>query len=364
MKHFKTYLILNYADWDVVKSSIPYIKENIKSDEIIVISSNKILDKDLCGCKFLDENEVLKTSCGLSYEAVKEYLVSLNALTKNTGWFFQQFIKFGLCRICTDDYYLVWDADTIPMNPIPFFDKKGRPYFNLKREYFSSYFVTIKNLFGIKKRTKESFISEHMIFNSSVMREMLDKIESNNNITGDSFWQKILWASDLHAPDPLKVDQRFFSEFETYGTYCDTFYPHLYKKRKLRTLRCGIDFLGDNPAIEVMDWAAKDFDTISFEKWGVPVPEFIELTKDSAYRKTMPFGASIKQFYKNKLHKNISDFNALQNRTYFDFFFNKRPAYRRKFKIEDTIINTSWGLFLYRFKESIKMKCRFVVFKF
>ena len=337
MKDFITYLILDCKTWEFAKRNIPYIKKNISSN-ITIISSKKILRKDLLGCAFIDENSLLPK---LSFNEVSSYIKKLGGDPKNTGWYLQQFLKLGLAKNCRDEYYLVWDADTIPLNPIDFFDKNGRPYFNLKREYFYSYFRTIKNLFNLKKGRPESFISEHMIFNSDVVREMLLKIEENNSILGENFWQKILNASELLAPDYVKTDQRFFSEFETFGTYCEHFHPKLYATRKLRTLRRGTDFLGKTPSDEILDWAAKDFDTISFEEWGTPIPEMTALTQDQSIREKKSFADTIRLFFKLEKKKIFEGFPKINHEKFrlfldtigstgFDFFFNKKCIYSKK----------------------------------
>lgn len=344
-KIFDIYLIVEQSSWNEVKNSLPYIRRNIDARKIFVVSSRKILDNDLCECEFLDEDEILE---GLSFEAVKGCLSSLDAFTNNTGWYLQQFIKLGISRICKNEYYLVWDADTIPLNPIPFFDKNGRPYLNLKREYFSVYFRTIENLLGLKKNRRESFISEHMLFKTDVVKRMLDEIESSRKFSGSSFWEKILYASDLHHYDFIKDDQRFFSEFETYGTYCLHYYPGLYAVRKLRTLRHGVDFLGKNVSGEILEWASKDFDTISFEKWGTPIPEMMKLVGSAEYRSKMSFADIIRLFFrqeKRKIFENFPHVNHKQfinffektiSKTYFDFFFSKKLAYKKRFHVGNT----------------------------
>ena len=348
---FDTYLILAAGDWKNVKNNIPYIQKNISCRNIYLVSSKKLQTEDLCGCIFVDEDEVLKEQYGLTFQAVKDYLESMGAMAQNAGWFFQQFIKLGLSKIIHDSYYLAWDGDTVPLNSLEFFDKNGRPYLNLKREYFSVYFRTIKNLFGINKITKESFISEHMLFNANLVQEMLAVIEENLTIDGTFFWQKILNASDLLHFDFIKDDQRFFSEFETFGTYCDYYAPKLYVKRKLRTLRHGADFLGLNPSKELMDWAAKDFDTISFEEWGVPIPEMMDFCNNPSHREKMTFANTIRLFFKKerrKIFENFPHINHEQFRNFFektvakmnfDFFFGKKLAYStRHLVFEDSLL--------------------------
>ena len=44
-------------------------------------------------------------------------------------------------RICKDEYYLLWDSNTIPIRPINMF-KNGHPLFDMKLEHHTQYFVT------------------------------------------------------------------------------------------------------------------------------------------------------------------------------------------------------------------------------
>lgn len=369
---FDLYLIFDKSSWNNVKKSIPYIKKNIKAKKIFLVSSESLLEEDLLGCDFLDENKILP---GLSYPLVKDFLKSLDAFESNTGWYLQQFIKLGISRICNDDFYLVWDGDTVPLNPIDFFDRNGHPFFNLKREYFSAYFKTLETLFGIKKSRRESFISEHMLFKTDIVREMLSKIEGNPEISGENFWQKILAAADLHHFDMIKTDQRFFSEFETYGTYAEHFYPGLYSVRKLRTLRHGADFLGHSPSEKILDWASADFDTLSFEKWGHPIPELVELSESDAYRAKTSFANTLRQFFRNERRKIFERFPRINHeqfvhffentisKTNFDFFFGKKCGFsKRNPYFEDSLLQHC--RFLYVTKCRIQRYWRLLTFHF
>ncbi|MEI3192244.1 MAG: DUF6492 family protein [Lachnospiraceae bacterium] len=50
-----------------------------------------------------------------------------------SGWYFQQFLKFGYAQVCEDEYYIVWDSDTVPLHPISHF-QDGKPVFTKKEE--------------------------------------------------------------------------------------------------------------------------------------------------------------------------------------------------------------------------------------
>ena len=60
------------------------------------------------------------------------------------------------------------------------------------------------------------------------MKEMIETIESNENIKGTTFWEKILNSIRLEH-----IQENSFSEFETYGTYMMTKHPDVYAYRKL-----------------------------------------------------------------------------------------------------------------------------------
>jgi hypothetical protein len=181
-----------------------------------------------------------------------------------TGWYYQQFLKMQYARICQDEYYMVWDGDTVPCQLFSMYTPDGKmPYLDLKTEYHEEYFKTITKLFpDMFKCIQKSFISEHMLFQTQIMREMLNAIESNAFIKGTAFYEKILYAVGQN-----KILGNNFSEFETYGTYVALRHPDAYRLRTWHSFRYGGAFFAPN-RIDEQDyaWLAKDFFAISFEK--------------------------------------------------------------------------------------------------
>ena len=160
------------------------------------------------------------------------------------------------------------------------FSEEGKPYLDWKREYFPSYFRTINALFPDMNKTVEmSFISEHMLFSTAIMNEMLKDIEQMENLTGSSFYERI-----LRSIDKDDLNSNGFSEFETYGTYVGYRYTHVYKLRRWYSYRnCGQYFGADDISEEEMDWLGKDFFAITFEKGHTPSPE-ASFLRDEKYR--------------------------------------------------------------------------------
>ena len=100
------------------------------------------------------------------------------------------------------------------------------------------------------------------MFSVKIMKEMLENLMRQPQLSGDSFWRRILSAvSDENLPGSG------FSEFETYGNYVMKYHPGAYELRTLKGLRKGAEFFGMTPTEAELQWAAKSYDTIAFERW-------------------------------------------------------------------------------------------------
>ena len=248
-----------HEDWEIAKISIDYIRKYIHPIKIIIIGNKKL--KSLVEAEnvdFIDEDTLYD---GLTLDIIRQLLYERIMDDSRAGWYFQQFLKMSYSFKCSLDYYLLWDADTIPLNNIELFDEMGTPYFHMKSEYNKSYFDTIFNLLCLPKKIKESFISEHMIIDKNIMKTMLKEIENNNKLSGCNFYEKIINSISLND-----LNKSGFSEFETYGTYVTTNFPQKYNIKKFNNvLRHGKRYFlfPDNDSL---CWASKSYKTISFEK--------------------------------------------------------------------------------------------------
>ena len=138
--------------------------------------------------------EIRKKISRLIIERGLNYAQVSLAIGKNVAYI-QQFIKMQFSRYTSDEYYLVWDSDTIPVKDIAMFSRTPpqKPYFDIKTEFHQPYFTTISKLFpDVKRQVNASFISEHMLINARYMREMIDEIENNTELQGENFQEKII----------------------------------------------------------------------------------------------------------------------------------------------------------------------------
>ena len=234
----------------------------------------------------IEENDLVE------FSQIKKIYEELRAETNqknpsSVNWYYQQFLKMAYSERCSDDYYLCWDSDTIPVRKIEMFSQDGTPYLDYKTEFQNSYFKTIERLFGFGKVIEKSFISEHMLFNKILMREMIGDIEKSNN-RGKNCWEKIIYSM---GADNLACG---FSEFETYGSWVAMNHTSEYKLRSWNSFR-NLSFFIDIKDLtrEDIEYLAADYHAVTFEKYQKTEPYFTELFRDKRYREKL----SPKQFY-------------------------------------------------------------------
>lgn len=258
-------------DASFVKHVIHYVKENIVGCENIYILTSKKnygklkFAKKIRNVELLDEDTLVPE---LNIETVHKYMKKKGAKRPyRVGWYFQQLLKYAFAKSqWAKEYYLAWDADTLPLNPIDFFDG-NQPLFTKKIENHEPYFITMNRLLGFGKLVDYSFIAEHMLFKASIVKELLHTIEDNAGLTGTSWVEKIMMACDFN-------DERgyLFSEFETYGNYCVKFYPDLYGIRQLNTFRAAGLIRGRHINAKILNRMAIDVSIASFEQHDAPFP--------------------------------------------------------------------------------------------
>ena len=287
----------------VLKVSLPYIRTNLDANSIKIIAN--VRDKqeiESIGAVFIDETSIYE---GMSLDSVMDIIKSICGETKRVGWYLQQFIKMSWCYKSTDSYYVVFDADTIPLHHINYISD-NKYLLTQKMEYHKPYFDTIDRLFNgtVKRQIEGSFIAENMIIDTSIMKEMLDEISNNEDLRGNNFYEKILYAIN-----PKDILGSGFSEFETYGNYIMSKYPDKVKIRKLKTLREAMQIISSSPSVKQLDWASRDYEIISIEASDYKKTFLTWLTKKVIIQKmfsmkTIASGRTkIRTLYRRLIHK-------------------------------------------------------------
>ena len=259
-----------YRDYSILNTTIRYVKRFLNPRKVYVITDvrfKRFLPKEvLCddNCAIIDENKLYE---GLTLVSLKDLFSKLKRREMAAGWYFQQFVKmaFALSEFCDTDYYLSWDSDTIPLRKIDFFDEKGKPYFTMKTEHHNPYYIAIERLLGINSYNCRSYIAENMMFNKVIMKELIERIQSNNQLNGENWYEKIIYAIEPETVSPMG-----FSEFETYGNYCLNFYSGFYEERTLPSFRAGGLIMGRFVSDKILKQLSFDQATASFEIYDYP----------------------------------------------------------------------------------------------
>lgn len=234
---------------------------------------------------FLDESALLPI------DAIKRLFATKckrSSEMRRCGWYIQQFLKMSFANICADEYYLLWDCDTIPVRSISLFGESDKPYLDYKIEFFKGYFKTLGVLLpGTGKEFSGSFIAEHMLINTMCMRSLIHDIDRNLNLEGDNAWEKI-----INAIDSNDLPKSGYSEFETYGTYVYKHYPEMYLLRRWHSMRYGAFYFrkGQQIAKKEMEWISKHYQALSIET-NNSISLFSHIVKLSLFRRV--FAATI-----------------------------------------------------------------------
>ena len=153
---------------------------------------------------------------------------SFHGKKSRNGWYLQQLLKLYAGFIIPDilDKYLVIDADTFFLKPTSFIDT-NKCLYNYGDEFHIPYFNHMKKLNNnfVKKFNYKSGICHHMIFETKILKEIFNIIESNHN---DFFFNVF-----LKCVDEDDYNNSGASEYEIYFNYIFNNYVNNIILRKL-----------------------------------------------------------------------------------------------------------------------------------
>ena len=183
-------------DAPVLAHCLRSIREMIRHElvEIWVVAPESATLRNIAiaeDCKFVPEDEILPRPA---------------AELKCRGWVLQQFIKLNAAALVSTPDYLVVDSDTVFLRPQSFF-RRGRAVLRYSDQYELLYNRSLELVFGHPRRFPVSFVTHHMLFNVSLVNELLHLIEKR---FGYPWWEAILHEVDQGHPIS-------FSEYELYG---------------------------------------------------------------------------------------------------------------------------------------------------
>jgi hypothetical protein len=207
-------------DFDILVLSIESIRKYLSQpiSKIVLVAPKSEASLKIAKdyeIEFLDEADIFDLGI------FKKWLIDNKIEMNHTPtWYYQQFLKLMYARHTVSDHYFIVDADIIFMKPFVMYSEYGiTTYYiggNSGREMSQTSTERIFQDSGIYK-PEFSFISDLMLFDSSVVRNMLDFVEEKSNLP---FYQAAMFAEK-------SVNISRFSEYEMYGIYAN-----FYQKNK------------------------------------------------------------------------------------------------------------------------------------
>jgi hypothetical protein len=215
----------------------------------------------------LDENDLIPE---VNLRSIADFIENVGQKRARAGWYFQQFLKMSACFLPDiSDHYLIWDADTLMLNPIGFLNDQNQVLIKPSSEYHQPYFDTYGKLLGKARSVDYSFISEHFFINSHYMRELISAIQEHVSPLKPWVWNIMNTVETKH------LSGAGFSEYETYGNFVNTVHPGAFALRPLKTIRYGARKFGPIPNQYDLYRLSLSYSYASFESWDTGKPLMI-----------------------------------------------------------------------------------------
>lgn len=224
------------------------VKHPIKNVYVISPESDKI--KEICkdlNCIFINETSVLpfkKNDLGYIVKGLDR-----------SSWLYQQFLKYSLDSVCSQEHFLMLDADTVLLRQ-QVFEIDNKIVFLHSDEHHQPYYDLYKQLFGKKTLTNLSFTSHQSLMQKSKLTELKNDIEQR---CGNDNWYHCLLKL-------LKKSEKFsMSEQEIYGQWMLQNYPNEIEREYWFNIPCKRKNI--SKVSETKNNLAKKYRSISFHSY-------------------------------------------------------------------------------------------------
>ncbi|MDF2713789.1 MAG: hypothetical protein K0R28_714 [Paenibacillus sp.] len=235
---------------------LPYTIEGARRNVLHPIGNIAIVAPDDCNirklceqykCVFFDEAAVVPI-------AKNKIDYSVNGMDRS-GWIFQQLIKFSGNVVCSEEHYLVIDADTVFIRP-NVFKENGKTVFHYADEYHLPYFVAYEKLLGRKAVSSKSFCTHYMLFEKSKVDLLKKTIEERFKI---AWYEAILQHVD-------RSHTSGFADYETYGNFVLSRFPAHTVMKYWHNYSLSRSVMKKTMQNDIPKLAAK-YNTVSFHSW-------------------------------------------------------------------------------------------------
>lgn len=208
---YEVIIVAAPKDYNKVKYAIAYAKKYLVPQPLRYHLITPTSGRDFfsgSGIDWHDEQAVLPLNTRLSK-------------FKRPLWVYQQFLKLGQ-NVTLTDFYLIIDSDLILLKPINVWNDVKPQFFIGANDTYTPDIATMEKLWNLTQVYPESFISEMMMMNKVISRDILDRIGGLN--------KAYCKVCDLIPYDGTTYR---FSEYQLYGNFVHKYHPGMYDFRRL-----------------------------------------------------------------------------------------------------------------------------------
>lgn len=250
MKNYDIVIVAHEKDFNNIKFIIEYTSINLEFDSIHLILSNREEYKDA-------ELVPTLTNKPIYFHLENDVLsIDKSRIKHRPNWIYQMLLKM-FQNVTKNDNFLIIEADCIILNKLTFFNGDKTIFYLGRDHYHEQYYNFNKRLLGIGREFNHSFISEFMMYDKKIIKDLLKKLKCNQI---DDFLELVYLYVD---------DNSYPSDYDLYGNFYYSNYPNNFETKILNFNMFGRHSnYWSNEEIKELIRTNEDKDAISFHCWG------------------------------------------------------------------------------------------------
>jgi hypothetical protein len=251
MRTYDIVIVSHEKDFNNIKYIVEHCNKNLTFDSIHLIITDRVPYNDLELLQTLTESPI---HIHLENDVLK---IDKSRLSHRPNWIYQMLLKIFQDVTINDDF-LVIESDCIILNKLNFFNGNKTIFYLGRDHHHQEYYNFNKKLLGIGREYNHSFISEFMMYNKKVIKELLSKAKCNS--VADFLELIYLYVNTDCYP----------SDYDLYGNFYYSNYPDNFETKVLNFNMSGqYDKYWSDEEIKQLIQTHQGKDSISFHCWGL-----------------------------------------------------------------------------------------------
>lgn len=251
MKIYDIVIVAHEKDFNNIKFIVEQCSINLNFESIHLILSDRMEYKDMDLLINISNKPIYKH---LENDVLK---IDKNRIAHRPNWIYQMLLKM-FQNVTKNDNFLVIEADCLILNKIEFFNANKTIFYMGRDHYHQEYYNFSQKLLGIGREYNHSFISEFMMYDKKVIKELLNNANCKNV-------NEFLELVYLHVNN-----NSYPSDYDLYGNFYFSKYYDNFEAKVLNFHMSGRyeNYWSDFEIKELIN-LHKDKDAISFHCWGL-----------------------------------------------------------------------------------------------